>query len=374
MPKNRDVEGVAVTAGATIVAGRDTSGDGNDALLEVRDTQGGHVPVDLFRVPGGDQPDRAIDALVPGRGVTLTVGSANGDGSVWTSTDGDRWSRANAAPGVFARPGRQRLLSAAQNGSGWLAVGYDGLAPKRPFVVTSSDGTAWKAADGDRAFTPSGGAQLLTSATAAGPGGHVIVGADGPSAATWYSADLKGWHRGGDADHGDLGGKPGAEHWMNDVAAGSFGYVAAGGLNDPTAGNAPRGRPAVWSSADGKEWRLQQLPLPSGTTEATFAHVAAVNGHLMAAGTARTTTGQRCSPSSPPTAGRPGSRRGSPARRAPPRWPSPRSRRRRPASSRPPGPGAAAAATWRCGRRRTAARSPRNAPRGWACPGAATSG
>ncbi len=291
LPKNRDVEGVAVTAGATIVAGRDTDDDGNDALLEVRDTQGGRVPVDLFRVPGGDQPDRAIDALVPGRGMTLAVGSANGDGAVWTSTGGEHWNRSAAAPGVFARPGRQRLLSAASGGSGWLAVGYDGLAPKRPLVVASPDGTTWKAADADRAFKPSGGAQLLTSATAAGPGGHVIVGADGVSSATWYSADLRSWHRGTGSDHGDLDGRPGAERWMNDVTAGPFGYVAAGGLNDPTAGNAPRGRPAVWSSPDGKVWRLQQLPLPSGTTEATFAHVAAVNGRLMAAGTARTTTG-----------------------------------------------------------------------------------
>lgn len=291
MPKNRDIEGVAVTAGATIVAGRDTGEDGNDALLEVRDTQGGRVPVDLFRVPGGDQPDRAIDALVPGRGLTLAVGSADGDGAVWTSTGDDRWNRSAAASGVFARPGRQRLLSAAQGGSGWLAVGYDGLSPKRPLVVTSPDGTTWKAADGDHAFEPSGGDQLLTSATAAGTGGHVIVGADGVSSATWYSADLRSWRRGTGSDHGDLDGKPGAERWMNDVASGSFGYVSAGGLNDPTAGNAPRGRPAVWTSADGKVWRLQQLPLPSGTTEATFAHVAAVNGRLMAAGTARTTTG-----------------------------------------------------------------------------------
>jgi hypothetical protein len=291
MPKSRDVESVAVTAGATIIAGRDTTGDGNDALLEVRDTQGTRVPVNLFGVPGGEQPDRTIAGLVPGRGVTLALGSVGGDAAAWTSADGDRWIRADGLPGAFARPGRQRLLSAAQDGTGWLAVGYDGLTPKRPLVVTSTDGRTWQAADGTSAFKASDGAQLLTSATAAGPGGHVIVGADGSSAAAWYSADLRSWHRGTGSGHGDLDGKPGAERWTADVAAGSFGYVAVGGLNDPTAGNAPRGRPAVWNSADGKEWHIQQLPLPAGTTEATFAHVATVNGRLMAAGTARTSGG-----------------------------------------------------------------------------------
>ena len=289
--QGRSVLGLAVTASATITVGRDSSADGNDALLQVRDAQGQDVPVDLSRVPGGERSDLAISALASGRDLTLAVGSANGDGSIWVSRNGRGWSRASAAGGVLTRPGRQRLLSAVQGGAGWLAVGYDGIAPKRALVVTSTDGTTWQAADGDAAFAASHGGQSLTSAAAAGNGGYVVVGADGPSAAAWYSADLKTWHRGGEAERGDLGGKPEAPRWMADVAGGPFGYVAAGGLNDPTAGTTADGRPVIWTSADGKAWRLQQLPLPSGTIDATFTHVAARGSQLLATGTAKTASG-----------------------------------------------------------------------------------
>jgi hypothetical protein len=289
--QGRAVLGLAVTAGATISVGRDSSDNGNDALLQVRDTQGQNVPIDLSRVPGGEQSDRSISALASGNGLTLAIGSANGDGAIWMSRDGRGWNRASAADGVLARSGRQRLLSVTHGDAGWLAVGYHGLTPKRAMVVTSADGSTWQAADGNGAFKPSGQDQLLTSAATAGPAGDVVVGADGPSAATWYSTDLKAWHRDSGAGKGDLDGKPGAPRWMADVASGPFGYVAAGGLNDPTAGTATNGRPVVWTSSDGKGWHLQQLPLPAGTLDATFAHVAAQNNRLLAAGTARTTSG-----------------------------------------------------------------------------------
>ncbi|MCO6010004.1 hypothetical protein NE236_34045 [Actinoallomurus purpureus] len=288
--KGQDVQGVAATAGTTIVVGRVSAEDGNDALLQVRDTQGQNVPVNLFGVSGGNQPDRSVSALASGQGTTLAVGSVNGDGAIWRSRDGRTWERASATGQVLARPGRQRLLGAAQGGAGWLAVGYHGLSPKRPLVVTSADGATWQAADGNGVFKPSGDAQLLTSATAVGKAGYVVVGADGPSAATWSSADLKSWSRGSGSGKGDLDGKPEAPRWMADVTAGSFGYVAVGGLNDPTAGTAANGRPVVWTSSDGKTWRLQQLPVPGGTLEATFAHVATANGQLLAAGTARTSS------------------------------------------------------------------------------------
>src|SRR5262249_11246921 len=149
------------------------------------------VPIDLSRVPGGQQSDRSINAMASGRGLIVAAGSANGDSAIWTSRDGHAWNRASAADGVIGHPGRQRLLSVASGTAGWLTVGYDGLAPKRALVATSADGTTWQAAGGDAAFKPTGANPLLTSAAAGGTAGYVIVGADGPSAATWYSTDLK---------------------------------------------------------------------------------------------------------------------------------------------------------------------------------------
>jgi hypothetical protein len=291
MPGDRTVTGAAATSGVTVVVGRDGTAEGNNAVLAVRDVHGQEVPIDLSRVPGAAQADQAVSAIASAGGRIVAAGSANGDAAIWTSADGRRWSRAQAEGKAFGRPGPQRLLGLAVGGAGWLAVGFDGPAPRRPLVATSADGTSWKAVDGDKVFKPGNQAQLDTASAASGPAGYVIVGDDGPSATVWHSTDLKTWDIGEGTTKDALEGSPGAERWMHSVVSGPFGYVAVGGLNDPSVQNAPTGRPAVWTSADGRKWALQQLPLPSGVVEATFHQVAIKQNVLTAAGTARTSSG-----------------------------------------------------------------------------------
>jgi hypothetical protein len=278
----RTVEGVAATAGATIVAGREDDGQDTDGVLSVRDTLGQEIPVDVSAIPGAAQPDQTVTSVAAGPNLQVAVGGTNGDGAVWTSPDGTRWTRASDTGGALARPGKQRLINVTPGGAGWLAVGYDAA---RPLVVTSPDGTRWQAAAG---FDPGSG-HVATYAAAAGRTGYVVVGESGFSAGTWFSPDLKSWQAG---SGGDLDGKQTANRWMRGVVAGPSGFVAVGGLSDPAVKDAPQGRPAVWTSADGRKWTLKQLPQPAGSLEGWFDLVAVKGALLVATGTATTSSGR----------------------------------------------------------------------------------
>lgn len=285
----RTLADVAQGPGLTILVGRDDTGSDADAMVVVRDAQGQDVTSAAASVAALARPDKSVEAVAAAAGRLVAAGSANGDAAVWTSADGRTWRRSPAV----TRDGRQRLTSVAAGNAGWLAVGFDGTAPRRPLVLTSRDGGTWQAADGASVFQPSGGAALTTRAVAMGPAGYVIVGEDGYSAVTWFSADLRSWQRGTSSEKKTLGGTAIAGRWMRDVAAGPFGYVAVGGLNDPVVRGDRHGRPAVWTSADGRRWTLQQLPLPAGAVEAWFDHVAAKGSVLVATGTAATPSGTR---------------------------------------------------------------------------------
>jgi hypothetical protein len=278
----RTVEGVAATAGATIVAGREDDGQDTDGVLSVRDTLGQEVPVEVSAIPGAAQPDQTVTSVAAGPRLQVAVGGTNGDGAVWTSPDGTRWTRASDTGGALARPGKQRLVNVTPGGAGWLAVGYDA---GRSLVVTSPDGARWQAADGFDA----GSGHVATYAAAAGRAGYVVVGESGFSAGTWFSPDLKSWQAG---SGGDLTGKQTANRWMRGVAAGPSGFVAVGGLSDPAVKDAPRGRPAVWTSTDGREWTLKRLPQPAGSLEGWFDRVAVKGSLLVAIGTATTSSGR----------------------------------------------------------------------------------
>ncbi len=285
VPSGRSVEGVAVTAGATVVAARDDDGQEADAVLAVRDTLGQEIPVAPSRIAGAVTPDRTVTSVAAGRAAAVAVGSTNGDAAVWTSPDGDRWTRGRDTGQALARPGEQRLVSVASGGAGWLAVGTDG---NRPLVVTSNDGAAWQAAGGGE-FTPGRDGHVSTYSAAAGPSGYVVVGESGYSAGTWYSRDLKTWKL---SDGGDLTGTKAANRWMRGVVAAASGYVAVGGLSDSSVKDAPRGRPAVWTSPDGATWSLRQLTPPAGAQEGWFDKVAVKGGVLVASGTVTTNSGR----------------------------------------------------------------------------------
>lgn len=288
-PSGRDLTGLSVTGDATISTGRDNTGPDADAVLEVRDPHGQPIPVDLRAIPGAALRDQAVSDLAAYSGHVIAVGSADGAGAVWASSDGMQWTRGTVGGSAATHPAHQRLLSAAGGTAGWVAVGWDGVSPGRPLIVTSSDGLAWQSTGDISPFVPANGDPAAAFSVTSGPSGYVIAGQSGPSAATWQSTDLKSWQQGS----GQLAGKPEAKQWMRGVTSGTFGYVAAGALEDPAV-SVFRRRPAVWMSADGRKWTLQQLPLPQGTAEAWLDRVVSRGSTLVAAGTASTTwSGQR---------------------------------------------------------------------------------
>lgn len=269
----------AATAGTTIVVG--TDGARGDAILDLLDTQGRAVPSNLPQIPGAAPNDQIVDAMATSTGRTVAVGSTNGDAAIWYSTDGRQWTRSQTGLGGT---GRRRLLSVASGPAGWLAVGYGNQARTAPLLVTSQDGTVWQP---DHNLHPD---SLSLFGAASGPAGYVIVGAAAASAETWHSGDLKNWARGTSAHPGDLEGTSASPHWMHGVTGGQFGYVAVGGLNDPSAKTASE-RPAVWTSADGSTWAMQQLPLPGGSSDASLHQVAAKGNTVIATGTASAPNG-----------------------------------------------------------------------------------
>ncbi|MEV5824913.1 hypothetical protein AB0L25_04995 [Spirillospora sp. NPDC052242] len=282
----REVTGAAVVNGQTVLVGREPGGGDMDPLLAVWDANGQQVPIDLAKIPGAIRPDHAVQAVGGSDALAVAVGSASGDAAVWTSADGAAWKSAQGLGAAFTRPGPQRLLDVATGKSGWVAVGYDQTAPKRALVVSSQDGATWQAADSAAAFRPDAEGAPTTSGVAAGSAGYVVVGTHGYSASAWSSTDLKTWEKGAGTDANALKGTSDAFKWMLDVAAPSSGFVAVGGHRD-----AQGNHPAVWSSADGKQWTLKSLPVPSGVSEAHLTHVAAKGDTLVAAGIAATQQG-----------------------------------------------------------------------------------
>lgn len=275
------VMGGTVTAQQTVVTGAKTMGEDVDAVIAVRDAQGGEVSVDMSAVKGLQRPDRAVIAVTEAEGRLVAVGGANGDASVWTSTDGRSWRHGQGQGAALARRGVQRLTDVAHGGRGWLAVGFDNADGRRPLVVTSADGGTWQAVDGDEAFRP-GRRPLSTRAAAAGQNGYVIVGEESASAAAWFSADLQTWERAKGAKEEDLDSDTGMS--MAAVTAAGDGFVAVGSLNDPNADGGSPVRPALWTSADGRTWSLQRPELPQGFRDGRLTHVRAKGNTLVALG------------------------------------------------------------------------------------------
>jgi hypothetical protein len=201
---------------------------------------------------------------------------------------GSTWARAaGATTAALERPGENQLTSVTHGAAGWLAVGgamaSDGPgAGGPPVVVGSADGKTWTEADGETAFAGTG---LVTSATAAGSAGYVVVGrqvSGGQTvAAAWYSRGLTGWQRAADARAGAL--EAGGNSQMTAVTATPDGFVAVGAAGT---------HPAAWLSASGRTWSAVALPLPPGAKRAELEYVAA-NGKMVAAeGTATTADGR----------------------------------------------------------------------------------
>ena len=248
----------------------------------------------MAAIPGGVEPQLAVNAIAAQGSRQVAVGSANGFPAAWMSADGGRtWQRA-ADDALLARPGIQQLTGITNGSAGWLAVGgVTAAAPEHPVVIGSADGSVWSAADGEPVFTGSG---LFTEQAAADRDGYVIVGwqlvtPTRTVAAAWWSAGLTGWHRAGGAvaGAGSAGGAAGAvadaggSSQMLAVTATADGFLAVGSHGS---------RPAAWTTPDGRTWSQADLPLPAGATGAVLEHVAADGRIVVAVGVAQTAAGQ----------------------------------------------------------------------------------
>ncbi|MGO8895510.1 MAG: hypothetical protein ACLQB1_38290 [Streptosporangiaceae bacterium] len=292
------ISGVAATkTGAVVAAGMSgsafgvsqqlitvTGGSGSDGSGS---GSGGVRNLSLAAIPGGVEPQLAVNAIAAQGSRQVAVGSANGFPAAWMSADGGRtWQRA-ADDALLARPGIQQLTGITHGSAGWLAVGgVTASAPEHPVVIGSADGSVWSAADGEPVFTGSG---LFTEQAAAGRDGYVVVGwqlvtPTRTVAAAWWSAGLTGWQRaaGADGAAGAVAGAGGSSQMLA-VTATMDGFLAVGSHGS---------RPAAWTTPDGRTWSQADLPLPTGATGAVLQHVAADGRTVVAAGVAQTSAGQ----------------------------------------------------------------------------------
>jgi len=145
------------------------------------------VGADSFAGPG----DQRLVGVAAGPSGLAAVGTDGSSAAAWTSPDGDVWTRVPHDEGIFGGPGDQRMeaVTALPGGRGWAAVGTDGQGDGA--LWTSSDGT-WDRVDAEGLGGPDD--QVLLDVVA-GATALVAVGADGPSAAAWTSTDATTWSR-----------------------------------------------------------------------------------------------------------------------------------------------------------------------------------
>jgi hypothetical protein len=269
--------GAATAPGATVVVAGATTGDplSQRPVLALASQAHGVTQINFGGIPHATDPELSVNALAQAAGERVAVGSANGMPVIWSTRAGGSWSRVTGA-GTLARPGAQALTSVTHGASGWLAVGWVvAAAPEHPIVVTSRDGSAWTAADGQSVFAAPG---AFTFQAAAGPSAYVVVGEQvlggRPVAAAWWSTGLNVWQRATGAAESDLEGND-APRQMLAVTATASGFAAVGAHGVHS---------AAWVSANGRQWRLSDLPLPPGATSAVLTNVASRGGRVVAMG------------------------------------------------------------------------------------------
>ena len=207
-----------------------------------------------------------VNSIAAAGGIRLAVGAADGHPAIWRRAADGSWTLISASSSaVSQRPGTDSLLSVAHGPAGWIAVGAaDSQGSQQPVVLTSADGATWQAVN-STAFTAPG---ISVMGVTAGRSGYVVVGkqvSNGRTfAAMWWSADLRNWTGG---SNGGLDGRLESSA-VYAVGATATGFVAAG-----THG----GCHTIWTSADGKNWSVYDVPRPPGATDALLQQVA-VNG------------------------------------------------------------------------------------------------
>jgi hypothetical protein len=271
------VTGATVMSGNRIIAvGGTAAGRTSQQPVFLEANAAGSVrTVSLAGIPGGIIPEVAVDSTAVAGGQQIAVGSADGYPAVWRKASGGSWTLVSSLPLAqsLGDAGLSALTSVTHGAAGWLAVGAPG-----PFIWTSANGTTWQTAAGG---ITEGLAGVGAVAAASGPAGYVIVGklvAPGGAcvADVWWSPNLTSWTRAHDAN--DATGSS----QVLAVAASAHGFVSVG---------SHEGKPAVWTTADGRTWETIVLPTPDGASAATLEQVAIAANRVVALGQVTTAAG-----------------------------------------------------------------------------------
>ena len=273
------VTGATVVPGNTIIAvgGTAASRVSQQPVFLEANAAGSVRTVSLAGSPGGIVPEVAVNSTAVADGQQIAVGSADGYPAVWRRASGGSWTLVSslslAQSQGGANAGLSALTSVTHGAAGWLAVGAPG-----PFVWTSANGTTWQTAAGG---ITQGLAGVGAVAAASGPAGYAIVGklvAPGGAcvADVWWSPNLTSWTRAHDVN--DATGSS----QVLAVAASAHGFVSAGSHD---------GKPAVWTTTDGRYWETIILPVPDGASVATLEQVAITGNRVVALGQVTTTAG-----------------------------------------------------------------------------------
>jgi hypothetical protein len=263
------VAGATVGPASTVVAVGSTAGSkvGQQPVFLEANTTGSVRPVALAGIPGAVIPELAVNGLAVAGDQQFAVGSADGYPAVWRKASGGSWALVSSLSQVSAGSGLTALTGVTHGSAGWLAVGVPG-----PVVLTSADGTTWRSAAGPGSIADALGSVSVVAATA-GPAGYVIVGklkVNGVCVAdVWWSPDLKSWTRAHDVN--DVSGSS----QVLAVAADPHGFVSVGSHD---------GKPAVWTTTNGRSWTTIVLPSPAGTPSAQLEQVAISGNRVVALG------------------------------------------------------------------------------------------
>jgi hypothetical protein len=220
-----------------------------------------------------------VASMTAAAGVTLAAGTADGHPAIWRRASNGSWTLESAAT-LSAVTGSAGLASVTHGPAGWIAVGStsDGRSTE-PVVLASADGVRWQPVT---SLAAEAGAGTEFLGAAAGRSGYVVVGRQMVRGRTfavlWYSADLRSWT----ADNNDgLDGRLQAST-ANAIAATSGGFVAVGSHGAVQ---------SMWTSSDGRDWRMDSVSPPAGAASATLRSVAASGTRVVAGGYAATRAG-----------------------------------------------------------------------------------
>ena len=256
------MDAVATLGGDVVAVGSERIGGDVDAAVW-RSDDGGTSWVRVEGAASGlhEASDQAMRVIVPAAPGVVAAGSDTSpggdlDAAVWTSHDGTSWNRLTLAS--LSGAGDQQILGAATVGDRLVAVGSstsrDGDLDAAVWVRAAGSWT--RVADGSLG----GPGDQQIDAIGAGGAGLVAVGwtssGGDVDAAVWTSTDGSSWDR---VPASSAFGGAGDQRMSSVTSVG--GAVFAGGSSDAE-GRDPDG--AVWSSADGLEWRREPVSVIEG--------------------------------------------------------------------------------------------------------------